>query len=171
MLIYFHQDKGCNKQHHAREKKGDSLSGDEGQQAECCWKAYVQKCPVLNLSQNWSRCCCKPEWIYGADKSSLGLLVILHSSGRGEGSASCAHSLSRPKLICMSLAKCYRPTVAMVTLQIFCLAQGLVALGFDGEGEQLQVVWPGLYPFPCLWAMTARAALSVSYPSENGCNH
>lgn len=32
-------------------KKGDSLSGDEGQQAECCWKAYVQKCPVLNLSQ------------------------------------------------------------------------------------------------------------------------
>lgn len=38
----------------------------------------------------------------------------------------------------------------MVTLQMFYLAQGLVALGFDGEGEQLQVVWTGLYLFPCL---------------------
>lgn len=49
MLIYFQQDKGCNKQQHAREKKGDNVNDDEGKQAECCLKAYVQKCPVLNL--------------------------------------------------------------------------------------------------------------------------
>lgn len=52
----------------------------------------------------------------------------------------------------------------MVTLQIFYLAQGLVALGFDGEREQLQVVWPGLYLFPFLWAVTVGTALSVSIP-------
>lgn len=59
----------------------------------------------------------------------------------------------------------------MVRLQIIYLAQDLVALGFDGEGEQLQGVWTGLYLFPCLWAVTVCTALSVSYASGNECSH
>lgn len=96
----------------------------------------------------------------------MGLLVILHPSGRRDDSASCAHGLSRTSFVSMSLVKSYRPTVAMVTLQLFYPAQGLVALGFDGEGEQLQVAWTGLYLFPCSWAVTVCTALSVFYTSE-----
>lgn len=69
----------------------------------------------------------------------MGLLVVLHSSGRRDDFTSCAHDLSRTNFISMGLVKSCRPTVAMATRQLFYLAQGLVALGFEGEGGQLQV--------------------------------
>lgn len=74
----------------------------------------------------------------------------------------------------MNLVKSYRSTVSMATLQIFYLAQGLVALGYDDEGElgqALKVGWTGLCLFPCLRAVIVCTALTVFYTNENGGNH
>lgn len=60
----------------------------------------------------------------------------------------------------------------MITLQLFYLAQGLVAHDDEGElGQALKVGCTGLYVFPSLRAVIVHSALSVSYTNENGGNH